>query len=163
MGYYDTAQVCLNGHVINDCVHRSPEFNKRFCPSCGESTITQCPNCKRAIEGDYYVPGIAVIGFSTKKAPEYCSHCGTALPWTEKRIQAAIDLFTEEGTTTAEEARQFSENLRELAKDSPLTPLATSRLKRLLKKVGTGTASAIRDIAVDVLSETARKALFDPQ
>ncbi len=39
MGYYDTSQVCLNGHVVTDTLSRSPELGQKFCRDCGQPTI----------------------------------------------------------------------------------------------------------------------------
>ena len=81
----DTMQVCLNGHVINDGFRKHPEYNKDFCDSCGEKTITSCPNpkCGEAIPGDLQDTGVVAIGFQPS-APDFCEHCGEAFPWTHR-------------------------------------------------------------------------------
>ena len=78
----DTMQVCLNGHVINDGFSKYPEYNKDFCDSCGEKTITNCPKCDGPIPGKLQDTGI-VGGFSSS-APDFCEHCGEEFPWTHK-------------------------------------------------------------------------------
>ena len=78
----DTMQVCLNGHVINDGFSKYPEYNKDFCDSCGEKTITNCPKCDGPIPGELQDTGI-VGGFSSS-APDFCEHCGEEFPWTHK-------------------------------------------------------------------------------
>jgi hypothetical protein len=50
---YDTAQICMNGHVITRAFHDMPEFNKNFCDRCGQPTITQCAGCHTEIQGHY--------------------------------------------------------------------------------------------------------------
>ena len=52
--WYDVAQICLNGHVINESVKEYPKFNKKYCDKCGASTITNCPNCHAEIQGEYH-------------------------------------------------------------------------------------------------------------
>jgi len=84
MGYYDTQQVCLNGHQITANYHRSPEFRNDFCNICGEKTIFTCPKCNSEIRGDHHEDGVCIIGFRTM-VPDYCHKCGTPYPWTEKR------------------------------------------------------------------------------
>src|ERR1700720_4492620 len=81
---FDTAQVCMNGQNINTSTRMSPEFNQRFCATCGAETITACPQCESPIRGhlrgglDYgYVP------------PKYCRGCGKAFPWTASALQTA--------------------------------------------------------------------------
>ena len=44
--------------------------------------------------------------------------------------------------------------------DTPRTKVAATRLGKFLRKMGKGTAQAIRDVAVDIASEAAKKILF---
>jgi len=55
--WYDVAQVCLNGHLVNAKTKDSPQHNKDFCTKCGNETITKCPECNQDIPGDYHVEG----------------------------------------------------------------------------------------------------------
>jgi hypothetical protein len=55
-GWYDTAQICINGHIINSMSKSHPEHNKKFCDKCGAQTITNCPNCNAPIRGYYHAP-----------------------------------------------------------------------------------------------------------
>ena len=82
---YDTAQICLNGHVVNDSVRWSPEFNSLHCKECGAATVTACGKCKQPIRGYYHSPGIIVVGGAQMGAPPHCYHCGAAYPWTIKQ------------------------------------------------------------------------------
>lgn len=77
--YYDTAQICLNGHVVNTMATSSPQSNQKHCAECGAQTITGCPACTAAIRGHYHMPG--VIGFLDYQKPAYCHNCGNAFPW----------------------------------------------------------------------------------
>ena len=86
MRYYDTQQVCLNGHQVTDSYHSSPEFRKNFCATCGAKTIHQCPECNRDIPGDYKVDGVVAIGFRTK-VPTHCANCGKPFPWAALKSQ----------------------------------------------------------------------------
>ncbi|HUW13292.1 MAG TPA: DUF2321 domain-containing protein, partial [Anaerolineae bacterium] len=92
--WYDTAQVCLNGHPVNDMVRAAPERNMDFCKECGARTITACQHCKAAIQGEYHVPGVFALGFPYSP-PAFCHNCGAAYPWTEARLGAARDLADE--------------------------------------------------------------------
>ena len=40
MGYYHTAQICLNGHVITDSYDKNPEFRQNYCDKCGQPIDT---------------------------------------------------------------------------------------------------------------------------
>ncbi len=55
-GRYDTAQICMNGHIINSMSKSHPEHNKEFCDKCGARTITKCPHCNTPIRGHYHEP-----------------------------------------------------------------------------------------------------------
>ncbi|MFY0064892.1 DUF2321 domain-containing protein, partial [Acinetobacter baumannii] len=44
--------ICLNGHLVNDSVISSPEFNKKHCRECGAATTSLCPKCQKPIQGD---------------------------------------------------------------------------------------------------------------
>lgn len=160
MGYHDVAQVCPNGHVTNDSIRKNPELNQAFCSRCGEATISSCPKCHSEIQGEYYVPGVAVIGFAFHP-PGFCHKCGNPFPWTERKRQAAIDLLGEEDVS-AEDRATFETSVREITKDTPQAQVASRRIVKVLKKVGAETASAIRDIVVDLASETAKKILLPP-
>ena len=54
--WYDIAQICINGHVINSMSKSHPEHNKKFCDKCGAPTITNCPKCNTPIRGHYHAP-----------------------------------------------------------------------------------------------------------
>lgn len=82
--YYETMQVCLNGHLITERFHSSPEHRKKFCDKCGIETIFQCPKCNTDIRGKYIVPGVVAIGFRTP-VPKHCHECGTHYPWVKAK------------------------------------------------------------------------------
>jgi len=153
---YDVSQVCYNGHVITEYFNTYPQHCLNYCGECGEKTITSCQICHGAIRVAY-LDGYP--GFKEPSAPSYCTACGAAHPWTERAIQSATELWVEESQASADEAFQFQEILSDLTKDSPRTPLAASRFKGAMTKVGSGVANAIRDIAVNVMSEAAKKSI----
>ena len=70
-----------------------------------------------------------------------------------------IDLFVDE-IQEENEREEFRMSIHEITTNSPQAQVVSNRVIRLLKKVGEGTASAIRDILVDVASEAAKKTLF---
>lgn len=154
---YDTGQICLNGHVATDMAASNPQHQQPFCDKCGEATIKSCPKCQTAIRGHYHVPG--VIGFFEYTPPSFCFNCGAAFPWTERKQQAAIELFIEE-SQDQEQQEEFRVSVEQIVKDTPQAQVASKRINRLLGKIGKESASAIRDILVDVASEAAKKILF---
>jgi hypothetical protein len=153
---YDTAQVCPNGHVANAETIQAPEFNKDYCEECGKKTITRCPNCDQPIRGRIMF-SIGMAGF---KPPAYCRFCGEAFPWTALRLEAARELALDSESLNAEERQELVETLPALLSDVPKTHAAAAKFKRLATKAGKETAGALRDILVDIASETAKKIIW---
>jgi len=129
MGWHDTAQICLNGHVVNDSVRSSPEFNQKYCKQCGASTIIACQKCKKDIPGYYDVPGITVIGGGIMGAPPYCQNCGAPYPWTTRQNKIAARL-----KRATRSAFDFHTKFWAFIETSPLAQLA---LTVLVAVVGT--------------------------
>lgn len=157
--YYDVAQICLNGHVVNSCFDRRPQHNKAHCDRCGEKTITQCPGCKTTINGAYILnSGSVMSGLGT--APAFCRNCGRPFPWTESKLKAAQELSQEIEGISNDEKKILMESIDDLVRDNPRTTLAATRFKKIVAKAGGAIGGSIRDILVDIVSETAKKALW---
>lgn len=156
--WFDVAQICLNGHVANSTTQRFPQHNKDFCGKCGQPTITACPNCGKPIQGKYHQPNVVDLT-GDDPAPAHCIGCGKPYPWTEGRLTAAKELAQEMEGLTAEERNLLTKSLDDLIGDTSQTPVAATRVKRLLTKAGGATLQAFRDILVDIASETAKKTL----
>ena len=158
MGMYHIAEVCPNGHVVTSSADTSPELREKFCSSCGESTLTQCPSCGSNIRGYYSVE--CVFAVSEYAPPAHCHNCGSAFPWTVRKVEGAVELVEVGGGLTDSEILQLRSDLTELTKDSPKTQVASLRFKRAMAKVGSTVALAVRDVVIDVLSETAKKSIW---
>jgi hypothetical protein len=166
-GFYDIAQVCLNGHIINSSAKRELIHNKDFCQKCGSQTITNCLNCKMEIEGDYY---IALSNWATGETslrtigrfvlPLFCSKCGVSFPWTERKIEASKNIISEIPNLTQEEKDLFAKSVDDIIRDTPETVNSSRKIKKLLLKLGKGILKDLRKILVDIVSETAKKILF---
>ncbi len=126
--WYDTAQVCVNGHVINSMSVSSPQHNSVFCGACGAPTITACQSCKTPIKGHYHIPGfLGGFGYSP---PSFCHNCGNPYPWVEGRLRAAQELTQELDTLSPEERGILEKSLDDLVRDTPQTTLAATRDSR---------------------------------
>ena len=121
MEEYDFAQICVNGHVINDSVRSMPQFNKKFCDRCGVATITACSNCNAPILGYYYVSGF-IGGGHNMEAPSFCRECGQAYPWTKTKIDAAKEL-AQELELPEEEQAVLAKSIEDIVSDTPRTDL----------------------------------------
>lgn len=160
MGTYGIAQVCPNGHVPTSAANENAERREKFCRRCGEATITHCPMCDHFIRGRYKTPGVIMVGV-TYEPPAFCHNCGNPFPWTERKIASAVELVEVGAELSSEELQQFRSDLVELTKDSPKVQVASFRFKKVMGRVGTTIASGVRDIVVDVLSEAAKKAIWN--
>lgn len=158
MGQYDVGQVCLNGHGITGSVKSSPEFMKKFCDKCGAATITACPSCDAEIQGRYKSSG--VISVRNYEPPAYCKNCGKPYPWTEAKIQAAKELAFELEDLSDGDKQILADNIEDMMAETPRTTLAATRFGKAFKKAGGQAAGALRDIIVDIASETAKKTIW---
>ncbi len=158
MSGYDTGLVCAAGHAINGCAQSAPAHNQAFCDRCGEKAIGACEHCRASIRGKFLAP--RVVDLTPYEPPGYCYNCGSAFPWTLRRLAAAATLARESGDLSEAEASEFEKGLSEVVRDTPEGQVAASRLKRLLAKLGKGTAGMVRDLVVEVASEAAKKVLF---
>ncbi len=156
--YYDTAQICLNGHVINTMATSSPQSNQKHCAECGAQTIAACPDCNTPIRGYYHVPG--VIGIFDYNKPSYCYSCGKPYPWTVASLEAARELADELEKLSAEERQQLKDSFPDLVKNTPKTVVAETRFKKLMKKAGSEAYDGMKSILIDVVSEAVKKSVF---
>jgi hypothetical protein len=161
MGSYDVAQVCQNGHTVNDSYHRFPQHNQPFCSRCGAASITACESCRTPIRGEYDADGVIAIGF-TYKPPAYCHNCGQPYPWTGAALQSARDLADELDGLDEQEREALKGTLDDLVRDSARTQVASLRFEKLAAKTGKEGAGMLRDVLVGVVSEAARKVIWGP-
>jgi hypothetical protein len=152
---YDVAQICQNGHIVNGGFIDYPQHNQNFCEHCGSATITKCPDCNTTIRG--YYRGSMTLSYIV---PSFCINCGQPYLWTKAKLQAAHELAQEIENISDEDRIILQKSIDELVKDSPSTPVAVTRFKKIMVKVGQTTAGMFREILVGVLSEAAKKALF---
>ena len=158
MGYYHIAQVCTNGHLINDCFDSHPESNQSFCSKCGAKTITSCPNCGANIRGEYDYGTLVFSG--TTSVDSYCYNCGVPYPWTQKILDNALELISLD-TELDDDTKELIKNaIPCLLVDLPETPVAVAKYKNGLSKAGQIVKDSMHQLLVDVMSETARKIIY---
>lgn len=162
----DSAQICMNGHVVNDLFSLRKDRNRPRCETCGEATIIHCTTCKRRILGTSYIPSGSggLVDSKAFERPAYCYSCGVEHPWTTKSKQVALELFleTSEEKPTKEEGEQFQQALDEIAKNSPEASLATVRLKKQLMKAGKPAGEMLKNIISGLTTEAIKISLFGP-
>lgn len=150
----DWVQVCSNGHMVNSFAFYLEDQNKEFCTVCGAKTILTCPTCNKPIGGTKRDDS------SKFKTPSYCGSCGSPYPWTVSRLEAAQDLINEMNNIDDQEKKQLNDSVHEMTKDTPQALVASVRYRKIMSKVGKEMGAAMRDIIIDIVSETIRKTLF---
>lgn len=140
MGYYKTAKICLNGHLISSNIeNHSADYP--FCTSCGSKTITICQNCQAPIHGYYHIKG--VVSFEEPTVPAFCHNCGEPYPWTKTFLETAegmVDMFDE---LSPEQKLQLKETFPDLIVETPKSKLAALQASKLIN----GFQSAGKDIS----------------
>jgi len=159
--YYDTAQVCVNGHMVNSRASGSPQHNQAFCDECGKPTITTCEGCGTPIRG-YYHSSVVVIGGSGTPAPVFCYACGKPFPWSEAKLAAARELTEELDGLSDDEKDRLRANLPDLIAETPRTEVAVVQTKRLLAKAGGEARNAFVVVLRGLVREAIKGNLFGP-
>jgi hypothetical protein len=75
-------------------------------------------------------------------------------------LQAARDLADELDELNPIEREKLKDTLNDLVQDGPKTELATIRFKKIAQKLRKVSVEAIKTVLTDIVSETAKKALF---
>jgi hypothetical protein len=158
--WWDVAQICANGHMVNPETLRSPDYNKAFCSRCGATTLTACPDCNKPIRGEHHISGF--VGFSGASVPGYCEHCGTAYPWTSAQLETAREIAGELEGLTDEEREQLRASLDDLVRDTPRTDLAATRFRRLVGKARGEGVALLRASVTAIATEAAKAAILGP-
>ena len=155
MGYYHNATICLNGHVLS-----SYDANGQpYCEKCGAGTISNCTYCNKPIHGDYEVPGVVAIGFKYYK-PYYCWNCGKPYPWTEKILENAVEILSLDETIGETERELIKNAIPNLIVETPDTPVAVAKYKKGISQAAEFVKASMRQLLIDVVSETIKKTLF---
>jgi len=162
--WYDVAQICPNGRVINSAAKSRPEYNAQFCSRCGEKTTAECAHCHTPVRGSL----LHDISWSNHQAdyevnyvrPSFCRTCGEAYPWTHRKLEAAKDLARELDGLDDAERQLLANSLDDIVRDTPSTSVAATRFKRLVAKGGAAAAEMFKDILTDIVSETAKKMIW---
>lgn len=154
---YDVALICKNGHIINSRAKTQPQRNTKYCSKCGAETIDRCVKCSTEIRGYHYIP--RGISLSPTKPPQYCHNCGHPYPWTQARLRALDEMIELMEELSKTEKEDFKQSLRDIMTDNPRTKLGTMKIEKYAAKIGEEIWGKIREIIIDIASETALKAM----
>jgi hypothetical protein len=119
--------------------------------------IEGCHSCGWPIAGPG--PHSWMAGTGPFRPPKYCGQCGHPFPWTETALEAAKEYTDDLEQLTAAEKILFKETLDDLTRDTPRTPLAANRFKRLLNKIGPVAGSVLQKLMETVVTEAVKKSM----
>lgn len=155
MGYYEYATICLNGHEISGTKANA----QPHCEECGAKTISNCQCCGEPIHGKYQADGVVMIGFRYTK-PYYCWSCGEPYPWTEKILKNAVEILSLDETLNERDKEMIKASIPNLIVETPDSPIAVAKYKSGVAKAEEFVKESLRQLLIDVVSETIRRALF---
>lgn len=155
MGYYNNATICLNGHVISTYSANC----QKFCSKCGKETYSNCPECNMPIHGKYEVEGVIDLTGSYNR-PDYCYNCGAPYPWTKTILNNAVMLVSLEDGLDDSMKELIKTAIPALITETPETPIAIAKYKKGINNAGDILKNSMRQLLIDVVSETVKKSLF---
>ena len=153
---YNTATICLNGHVISECNAN----HQKYCSQCGTETYSFCPKCNSPIRGTYDTPGVIVLGNRSYKLPYYCYECGAPYPWTQKILDNSIELLALDEDLDAASKELIKNAIPELIVDTTTTPIAIAKYRKGIASAGKILKDSLRQLLIDIVSETSKNILF---
>jgi Uncharacterized protein conserved in bacteria len=176
--FYDTAEICKNGHVITIHYESQPVERKNYCPQCNAATIHECPNCKKKIQGCYHSENHEALSCSpltnsskyysfttclTKKdqytPPAYCHNCGSPFPWTEALIAEADKIIEMMSELTPAEKEELKLIFPDLIAETSSTISSSIKFEKLLKPVNALLISALQAATGNFIVAAATKFL----
>ena len=154
-----TQEVCLNGHQVTPYSKSNQDPNpSKFCEDCGEKVIRTCQSCQHAIDGKVSYP--SVISLSEVPVPSFCKHCGKPYPWTESVIEGTRELLELDFSISIEDKEFIENSVSDLLVDTPKTKVAATKFKMITSGATSIVKDGLRELLVDVVSETAKKIMF---
>ena len=169
---FDTAQICLNGHIVNLSCKNNPANCSNHCSKCGEKTITACPHCNTPIKGDgYREEFLFAIGDNvstvTKRVdaeyerPAFCHKCGKPYPWSERLMEEANTIIDSFDSELSEEQRAIlKERFPDLLTDNPQTTSAVLAYNRLINGLKNGASMLGKSLLIDLLEKHIPETIF---
>ena len=153
MANYYTGFICNNGHVRSSY----GECSETFCPECGSEVIHQCPSCNTLIRG---INNDEYSYLYKYKRPNYCFECSKPLPWTEKILENSVELLSLDTQLDSGTKALIKNALPDLLVETPTTNVAIAKYQTYMCGASKIVKDGMRNLLVDVLSETVKKSLF---
>jgi hypothetical protein len=177
--FYDTAEICKNGHVITLHYESLPIERKSYCPLCNAATIHECPTCREKIQGCYHVgkrtltsfncfePGQEQYSYHTYcitqpeqyVLPAYCYHCGKPFPWTDALISEADKIIEMMSDLKPDQKKELKSIFPDLIADTSSTVSSSIKAGSILKSVDKFLVDALKAQVGSSIVATAAKFL----
>ena len=93
------------------------------------------------------------------RPPKFCGECGTPFPWTATALATAKEYTDELDQLSTEEKTALKSTFDDLTTDTVRTPLAASRFKKAMSKIGPVAGGILQKIIETVVTEAAKKQL----
>ena len=104
---------------------------------------------------------MGIFDYTDLPLPIFCPDCGKPYPWTEAKLKAAQELADLLEDLTSEEREILKKSFDDIIIDTPQTPVAATRFKKIAAKAGKIAAEQLRELVVDIASETAKKIILE--
>lgn len=121
-----------------------------------------CAACNSQIQGEYVVSDVVVMGGRNQRPPAFCHECGRPYPWTERRIESARELANDFEELSTDDREKLKEAVVDVVVASPKTEVSAGRFKKIMGKVKSEGANAMKTILYDVLGEVAKRSIYGP-
>ena len=92
--------------------------------------------------------------------PDYCYNCGAPYPWTKIILDNAVMLVSLEDELDESMKELIKTAIPDLITETPATPIAIAKYKKGIKCAGDILKNSMRQLLIDVVSETVKKSLF---
>lgn len=181
--YYDIAQICKDGHVMNIYVNYHSESNVKRCPNCSAEVISKCPVCQTPIRGgqiqeinfknhvtdpENIFNTIDKTTFNYKELtkvedyqlPAYCHECGSPYPWTEELLKKADDIIDSFDELSEEQRELLKERFPDLLIDNPRSITAALTYSKLINGLELASSAVGKGLIIHLLEEHVPEILF---
>ena len=104
---------------------------------------------------------MGTLNYTDLPLPSFCPDCGKPYPWTKAKLKAAMELTDLLEDLSPEDREILKKSFDDIVRDTPQTKVAATQFKRLLPKIGKIMAEQLRELVVDIASETAKKIILE--
>jgi hypothetical protein len=91
------------------------------------------------------------------RLPRFCGECGGPFPWMETAVSTAKEDTEDLAQLNIDEKGELNRTIDDQTRDTPRTPLAAGRFKKLMSKIGPSAATVLNKVVETVATEAAKK------